>query len=594
VSSASASANSGADAAGPTAAAGVLNIGTAANTSGAAVAAATSNTTNASVGLLAVSDIAGNKVAGTTQTATLLSSGSLVVYTKVVNNAGADASNVAVITVTGGSISSALGTSTPVFNSALSAVGETNNGADGYLTVTVKPNSGATSMTVNLYNASGTGVSTLVGTPTGGTLTGSINVSIAATTTAGVVSVTKSAIYYNAGNQTAVTAETTTAGIGTSDYATTQYGSILPKDAYGTLLGAGHLVQASASNGAVVALTASGTGMKTAPASAGTISTSFTTTALDATPAAQGVGFAVAAGTLAATGGSTIVTVSVDGVAIGTKSFTFTGKVAKAVLSNWGNGLVGSTSASNWVGFKFYDAAGNQITWATTTTGGTAAYPASFTKDTNGFKASGAGLGTITWPVAATAVAKAQGGYFVYTCTQDVTDAVQIDYANPDGTVVVSNAEPMSCSGTANSYTAKLDKAKYAPGEIATLSVTFKDVNGALAADNATGITDGTTASTPSITGGNLTPVSAATDTDATTNGVATYKFIVGSTDGAYQLIASFPTVNALNSAQSAQTVSYTVASGSTSLNDVLKGIVSLIASINKQIAALAKLVSKK
>ena len=44
----------------------------------------------------------------------------------------------------------------------------------------------------------------------------------------------------------------------------------------------------------------------------------------------------------------------------------------------------------------------------------------------------------------------------------------------------------------------------------------------------------------------------------------------------------------------SAQTVAYSIADGSTSLNDVLKGIVSLIASINKQIAALAKLVSKK
>jgi len=43
-----------------------------------------------------------------------------------------------------------------------------------------------------------------------------------------------------------------------------------------------------------------------------------------------------------------------------------------------------------------------------------------------------------------------------------------------------------------------------------------------------------------------------------------------------------------------AQTLSYTIADGSTSLNDVLKGIVSLIASINKQIAALAKLVAKK
>ena len=41
-----------------------------------------------------------------------------------------------------------------------------------------------------------------------------------------------------------------------------------------------------------------------------------------------------------------------------------------------------------------------------------------------------------------------------------------------------------------------------------------------------------------------------------------------------------------------AQTVAYSISSGGTSLNDVLKGIVSLIASINKQIAALAKLVT--
>ena len=92
-----------------------------------------------------------------------------------------------------------------------------------------------------------------------------------------------------------------------------------------------------------------------------------------------------------------------------------------------------------------------------------------------------------------------------------------------------------------------------------------------------------------------MTAVSAPTNADSTTNGVATYKFIVGSVgDGSYQLVVSFPTVNALNSAQSADTIAFTVSSGSTSLNDVLKGIVSLIASINKQIAALAKLVAPK
>jgi len=85
-------------------------------------------------------------------------------------------------------------------------------------------------------------------------------------------------------------------------------------------------------------------------------------------------------------------------------------------------------------------------------------------------------------------------------------------------------------------------------------------------------------------------------NTDATTNGVITYKFVVGSpsTDPYNgQLVVTFGDVNA-NGVATAQTVQYKIASGSTSLNDVLKGIVSLIASINKQIAALAKLVTKK
>jgi len=62
---------------------------------------------------------------------------------------------------------------------------------------------------------------------------------------------------------------------------------------------------------------------------------------------------------------------------------------------------------------------------------------------------------------------------------------------------------------------------------------------------------------------------------------------------GSYALNVDFPHVDAL-SGQAALQVPFTIADGSTSLNDVLKGIVSLIASINKQIAALAKLVTKK
>jgi len=620
VSSASATANNAPGAAGPTAVAGTLNIATTANTSGLVYVDATSTATvganSKSVGLLTTSDVAGNRVAGTTQTATLLSTGSLVVYGATVAAVSGTANSTVVVTVTGGTIVPGTATShistngtiadnganvAPIYNASNTAVAFSAATTASAFGVVIKPNAGATSMIVNQYGFSDTAASTDVGTPASGTLTGSIAVSIASTSVAGTVSLTTSSINYNTpGTIASATAGTTAAkvssgaysaasdvGVGTSAYTVAQYAVVVPKDAYGSLLGSGHLVQASATNGAVVALTANITTQDAAPASAGTLSTAFTTT-YGAGTGLGGVGMAVGAGTLAATGGSTIVTVSVDGIVIGTKSFTFTGKVAKVMIAALGNGVTnGSTNAANQVSIKFYDAAGNAIVWDSATTAGNAAYPAAITKDPNAFKALGSTLGTIVWPTATTS------GYFYWYSAQAVQDSLVVNYSNSDGSVVASNSTSVSTSGTAYTYTAALDKASYAPGEIATLKVTFKDSTGSLANDSATGISGGTTATTPSISGGSLTAITAPTSTDASSFGVATYKFIVGSTTGSFQLVASFPTVNA-NTVASAQTVSYKVVDGSTSLNDVLKGIVSLIASINKQIAALAKLVTKK
>ena len=595
VSSANAADNAAVGSANATTAAGTLNIATLANTTGAAVVTG-GNAAVKSNGLLSVSDIAGNRYAGTSQTATLLSTGAIVVYTTGASNTGA------AFTVSGGTISSTNGdgSTSATYGSGNTVVATSGT---GFIAFAISPNAGVSSMTINEYTLTGVGTTQagLLATPTSGTLVGSIAVSIATASTSGTISLTKSAIYYNSlsngVSQTTAntTSQTTTIGVGTSDYATAQYATVLPKDAYGVLLGAGNLVQATATNGANVALSASGSSMATAPTSAGTMSTSFTTTY-----GSTGVGMAVSAGTLT-TGGQTIVTVSVNGVAIGTVSFTFTGVVSKVTLSSAYNGAIGGSNLGNSFTVAMYDASGHQIFWPAGAS--TAAYPQSLTKDANGFKGFGTGLGTITWPNRTVATGATTAGYALFTCNQNATDAAQLDYTNANGTVVVSNSLPFSCSGSPATYTAALDASTYTPGSIATLTVTFKDSTGALAADvyagtalsggtvTSTGIANGTTA--PSITSGDMTIVSATTATDGTTNGVVKYKFIVGSTgDGTYQLVASFPAVNAVLG--TAQTVSYKVSSGSTSLNDVLKGIVSLIASINKQIAALAKLVTKK
>ena len=92
-----------------------------------------------------------------------------------------------------------------------------------------------------------------------------------------------------------------------------------------------------------------------------------------------------------------------------------------------------------------------------------------------------------------------------------------------------------------------------------------------------------------------MTAVTAPSSTDLFVGGVKTYKFIVGSTEGSYQMQVDLPKFNSSATPQAAVTVAYKIAgTGAVSNADVLKAIVSLIASINKQIAALQKALLKK
>jgi trimeric autotransporter adhesin len=520
---------------------------------------------------------------GLAMTATLLSSGGISV-TAADPGASVDSQ----IIVIGGSITSVSASDTTSSHMNLSA-DATTLGFDhtaAATSVLVKPNANVATFTIQSYNGN-----TSLTSASGSTLKAQLIVSLTGTSTVGTVSVTNSGIFYKAtggntacGDAEASPADATTAGIGTSKTSEYQTACIVARDAYKSYLPANTLIQATATNGAIV-------GFPSAPANATAQRTSIAAPNVPAVSSAYLVtGYANEVGLLVSAPGndpvSTIVTVTANGVVLGTKAFNFTGKVAKVTISSPSNGALSSTGK---VTVAFADAAGNAV------------YPSSgAAKYSDGTKGTGIGSTiTVTYPTDST-----HPGSFTYSCAAlNSTGQVQLQYTNSvDASVVLSNAVPVSCSGSPATYTAAFDKSSYNPGDLATLTVTFKDASGQLAADVSGAIADAS--NTPSIFGSNLTGTSgtaatAGTTSDATTNGVATYKFIVGSTAGSYRAFVDFPKIDtvATNAGLTQGTVApaYVItSSGGTSLNDVLKGIVSLIASINKQIAALAKLVSKK
>ena len=168
-----------------------------------------------------------------------------------------------------------------------------------------------------------------------------------------------------------------------------------------------------------------------------------------------------------------------------------------------------------------------------------------------------------------------------------------LKYVNAAGATIKSAAINATVSAGAASFSASWDKASYATGDIATLTITAKDSKGNLIAD---GVVLGTNALVTTNSDG-LASVTSACDSAniaATTYlaGSKVCKFAVKNTAGSYAYTAIVPTSTA--QAVTAGTVKVTDASGAVSNADVLKSIVALIASINKQIQALQKLILKR
>jgi len=271
----------------------------------------------------------------------------------------------------------------------------------------------------------------------------------------------------------------------------------------------------------------------------------------------------------------TVLTITVNGAAWTTKSITLLGQLAKIELSDDSNltgGIYGTISSSDgYFGLKATDSLGRILTSQATTVAAT-----SYNNSVTGF-------GSTT-----TSSSTSLETSVSFTCSSTAgSSKVKVSATNASLATITSNEFTVYCSGDAYSYSAALDKAVYVPGDLATLTITAKDSKGNPASDASV---VGNSTYPVSIAGSNLTAVTAPTNTDKFSAGVKKYTFIVGSTEGAYQLAVSLPRID------TAASVPYTIKASTATVSnaDVLKSIVSLIASINKQIQALQKLILQR
>jgi len=355
---------------------------------------------------------------------------------------------------------------------------------------------------------------------------------------------------------------------------------------------------ASATNGAIVAVTSSA-----ADSTGLALEASSATAVGPATGSAQQARVYVKQGTANKDKAlDTVVSVYFNGVLYGTRSIKFTGKASKITISA-ADSLVSKATSTGLaaVVYEITDAAGNLLTSTGTgisgaTSGGANNGPlvaASLTvvDPTQAILTSGSVL----------AETSGAGGVTMTCGTGSGSAKVTVKYTFSDLSSITSDPYDAACAYTAVNYKASLDKSSYAPGEVATLTITATDKNGKPVYDvdsAGDGVALGASAAkAPAISLPQMTAVVTPTYTDTFASGKKTYKFTVGSTEGSFTGVVDLPSYDGTTYSQTAQTVSYKVAAPSTgavSNAEVLAAIVKLIASINKQIAALQKALTKK
>ena len=523
---------------------------------------------------------------GTAQTATMLTSGVLSLYVPIA------ASTTVAFVATGGTFN--VSSPSPVPSATYAQDRRTVLMGTGAASTTVAavawtaPSSAGT-YTVSMYNSA-------AGTPTLASPANSLGAAITVTVVAASAGGAYSAVYSycrisNASNHFNV--DSNVDGTAATANGGSMWVNFALNDAYGNDLSDGNIV-VSATNGALISYNDGATAV------AGTASTvvAYDEGAGDSIRITQGTANAPQV---------TTVTITYNGTTVCTKTVAIYGEVAKLTVNvtdtqdlssstgkanflddGWDASAGGSARAGHFTVLAT-DSAGNQV--ATSSVGTFAVNAASLAGQTI--------VTGLAVDFSATVTSSSSAGRLstgTYTCgsTAGEVKTAKIDFTNSGtGKVVTSDAITLRCADNPYSYTASWDKAAYTQGEIATLTVKFLDSKGNPA--NSTSDTGPWVGTTPMLTAVSTTGAAGGLDK----NGVKTFTYTVGTstglTAGSYVSVIDYTTLTGAGTAVKA-TPTYKLSTGSdtTTNADVLKSIVALIASINKQIQALQKLILKR
>jgi len=435
--------------------------------------------------------------------------------------------------------------------------------------------------------------------PTNGTLGAAITVTVVAASAGGSYNATYSycrisntSNHFNVDSNVDGTAATTNGN--------SMWVNFALNDAYGNNLDDGNIV-VSATNGALISYNDGATAV------AGTSSTvvAYDEGAGDSIRVTQGTANAPQV---------TTVTITYNGTTVCTKTVAIYGEVAKLTVNvtdtqdlssgtgkanflddGWDASAGGSKRAGHFTVLAT-DSAGNQVA----PSGGGSGSTVIGTFAVNAASLAGQTIVTaLAVDFSATVTSSTSAGRLntgTYTCgaTAGEVKTAKIDFTNTaTGKVVTSDAFTLRCADNPYSYTASWDKASYVQGEIATLTVKFLDSKGNPANSTSdTGPWDGTT---PMLTAVSTTGAAGGLDK----SGVKTFTYTVGTstgvTTGTYVSVIDYTTLTGAGTAVKA-TPSYkiTAANADIEFTEVLKSVIALIASINKQIQALQKLILRR